>query len=162
MELFIVRHAKAADRDPARWPDDALRPLTRDGARDFERVAKQLGRWRPRVDRVYASGWTRAWETAQILRVHAGWPKPERNALLETGDLADAPALGAFLAEQPMDARIAVVGHEPVLGAVLASVGWLGGGPQIALRKGAVACLAGTPGAMELRGLLVPAMFRPR
>jgi len=61
-----------------------------------------------------------------------------------------------------MDARIAVVGHEPVLGAVLASVGWLGGGPRIALRKGAVACLAGTPGAMELRGLLVPAMFRPR
>ncbi|MEK7214016.1 MAG: CHAD domain-containing protein, partial [Chloroflexota bacterium] len=28
MELYVIRHAIAFDRDPAQWPDDRLRPLT--------------------------------------------------------------------------------------------------------------------------------------
>jgi phosphohistidine phosphatase SixA len=43
MELFVIRHAKAADRDPELWPVDSLRPLTRVGAREFERVARRVG-----------------------------------------------------------------------------------------------------------------------
>ena len=32
MDVYLVRHAIAETRDPNRWPDDAERPLTRDGA----------------------------------------------------------------------------------------------------------------------------------
>src|SRR5207253_362118 len=31
--LYLVRHAIAENRDAERWPDDALRPLTKDGER---------------------------------------------------------------------------------------------------------------------------------
>lgn len=162
MELFVVRHAKAADRDAERWPDDTLRPLTRDGARDFERVARRVGRWRPAVDMVLSSGWTRAWDTARILNAHAGWPKPVRTKLLESDDAGSAAAVLAFLGEQPVQARMALVGHEPLLGNLVAGLASSGGSIRLDLRKGSVAWLRGAPGAMELCGLLVPAMLRSR
>jgi hypothetical protein len=28
MDVYLVRHAIAGQRDPARWPDDSQRPLT--------------------------------------------------------------------------------------------------------------------------------------
>ena len=162
MELFVIRHARAHDRDAERWPDDALRPLTRDGAREFERVAKRLGRWRPSVDLVLSSGWTRAWETAQVLRARAGWPKPVRTKLLECDDVAGLAPLMEMLEDQPADASIALVGHEPLLGALVAQLASGRGGLRLALRKGSVAWLRGEAPQMELQGLLVPAMLRTR
>ena len=162
MELFVIRHAKAADRDPEQWPDDSLRPLTRDGAREFERVARRVGKWRPGVDMVLSSGWLRAWDTARILQAHAGWPKPARTKLLEGSDAGSVAAIAAFLSEQPVVARIAIVGHEPVLGHLVSALVSSDSGLRIDLRKGSVAWLRGAPGAMELCGLLVPAMLRSR
>ena len=45
MNLFIIRHAWAAERDDSRWPDDDLRPLTEEGQ---ERFAKMVGNLVPR------------------------------------------------------------------------------------------------------------------
>lgn len=158
MELFIVRHAKAAERDAERWPDDTRRPLTKEGAREFEQSARRMRRWRPEIDMVLASGWPRAWETAEILRARARWPRPVRTKLLETHDPAGVQALVQLLAEQPEDARIALVGHEPVLGLLVGALTSPGGELRLQLRKGAIAWLRGAPGAMSLAGLLVPAM----
>jgi phosphohistidine phosphatase len=160
MEIFVIRHAKAEERDPEAWPDDAERPLTRDGAREFERVARQLGRWRGSVDMLLSSGHVRAWDTARIVRAKAGWPKPVRTKLLEAEGAGAAAAAVAFLSEQPADARIALVGHEPMLGEVVASLCGGGGALRLEFRKGAVAWLRGEPGAMALAGLLVPGMVR--
>ena len=33
MNLYIIRHAWAAERDDGQWPDDDLRPLTAEGKR---------------------------------------------------------------------------------------------------------------------------------
>lgn len=159
MEVFVIRHAKAEQRDAEAWPDDAERPLTRDGAREFERVARRLGRWRGSVDMLLTSGRVRAWDTARIVRAKAGWPKPVQTKLLEAEGADAAPALVAFLAEQPADARIALVGHEPTLGEVVVALCG-GGAMRLELRKGAVAWLRGQPGAMALSGLLVPGMLR--
>ena len=160
MEVFVIRHAKAEERDPEAWPDDAERPLTRDGAREFERVARQLGRWRGSVDMLLTSGRTRAWDTARIVRAKAGWPKPVRTKLLESEGAGAAEAIVALLAEQPSGARVAIVGHEPVLGEVVASLCGGGGAMRLELRKGSVAWLRGEPGAMALSGLLAPGMLR--
>ncbi|MFM8784691.1 MAG: SixA phosphatase family protein, partial [Phycisphaerales bacterium] len=141
-------------------PDDALRPLTRDGARDFERLARRMRRWKPDVDLVLASGWTRAWDTARILRANAGWPKPARTKLLETSDPRAVPTVAALVREQPEDARLALVGHEPVLGLLVAELCGAGAEARISMRKGSIAWLRGAPGRMELRGLLVPGMMR--
>jgi phosphohistidine phosphatase SixA len=158
MELFIVRHAKAIERDPEKWPDDADRPLTRQGAREFEQVARRLRAWKPGVDLVLASGAARAWETAEILRARARWPKPVRTKDLEPDRADGAARILELVAGQPQDACIAIVGHEPALSAAVAALIGPGGTARIELRKGAVAWLRGTPGAMGLAGLLVPAM----
>ena len=42
MNLFIVRHAWAADRDDSQWPDDDLRPLTDEGRQRFAKVTVAL------------------------------------------------------------------------------------------------------------------------
>lgn len=160
MELFVIRHAKAADRDPEAWPDDSQRPLTREGAKEFERVARRIREWRPSVDMVLSSGFIRAWDTARILRANAGWPKPIQTKLLESTDAGSADPVIAFLAEQPADARIALVGHEPMLSELVVGLAGERGGMRLDLRKGAVAWLRGEPGSMSLRGLLVPAMLR--
>lgn len=160
MEVFVIRHARAEERDAEAWPDDAERPLTREGAREFERVARRLGRWRGSVDMVLASGHARAWDTARIVRAKAGWPKPVRTKLLEADGAGASQAIVAFLSEQPADARIALVGHEPALGEAVAALCGGGGAMRLELRKGAVAWLRGEPGAMALSGLLVPGMLR--
>ncbi|HEY7678606.1 MAG TPA: hypothetical protein VIG69_16145 [Candidatus Methylomirabilis sp.] len=48
MDLYLVRHAFAGKRDPARWPDDTQRPITPEGARRFRQAARGSGEWRPR------------------------------------------------------------------------------------------------------------------
>lgn len=160
MEVFVIRHAKAEERDAEAWPDDSERPLTREGAREFERLARQLGRWRGSVDMLLASGFVRAWDTARIVRAKAGWPKPVRTKLLEADGADAAEAVAAFLAEQPSDARIAIVGHEPMLSEVVARLAGAAGSLRIDLRKGSVAWLRGEPGSMALAGLLAPSMLR--
>jgi len=85
MELILIRHAKAFERDALKWPDDSRRPLTEEGVRDFRRLAKRLGRLVPAVELVESSAFERAWATAEILRDRAGWPKPRRSERLEPG-----------------------------------------------------------------------------
>jgi phosphohistidine phosphatase SixA len=158
MEVFVIRHARAEERDADRWPDDSERPLTREGAREFERLARLLGRGS--VDMLLSSGHVRAWDTARIVRAKAGWPKPVRTKLLEAEGSGAAEAVTAFLAEQPSDARIAIVGHEPMLGEVVGRLAGAAGTFRVDLRKGAAAWLRGEPGSMALAGLLVPSMLR--
>ncbi len=152
MEIFLVRHAVAVPR--ART--DAARRLTPAGRREFTRVVRGLGRLGVEVDRLYHSPWTRAVETAELLRplldgeceVHPGLARSPNTALL-------AGLRGR---------RIALVGHEPWLGQFLGIL--IGGDPQLGRRfkfsKGCVAWLEGDPkpGGMLLRALLPPRVLR--
>ncbi len=42
--LYIVRHAFAGQHGDPRYPDDALRPLTKRGTKQFRKVVKKLHR----------------------------------------------------------------------------------------------------------------------
>lgn len=112
MEVLIVRHAMAADRDEAKWPDDAKRPLIRRGILRFRRVARRLRRVVPVVDGIFSSPLVRAWDTAGILSDVARWPAPVELAALVPG--ARPAALKSFLKSHG-DERIVLVGHEPGL-----------------------------------------------
>src|SRR3954468_17149609 len=83
MDVYLVRHAIAATRDSAQWPDDSERPLTSEGEARFRKAARGLRRVAARVDVVLASPYVRAWQTAEILERAAGWPAPERAPELE-------------------------------------------------------------------------------
>ena len=154
MELILVRHARAFERDSAAWPDDSRRPLTAEGRSQFVRLAKRLRRLCPKVGIVESSGFVRAWQTSLLLAEHARWPRPARLERLECGEGAGATG-GADGTE---DARIAAlvrtvgsmrgigraawVGHEPMLSRLASSL--LAGGPdavRIDFKKGAALAL---------------------
>jgi phosphohistidine phosphatase len=152
MRLIVIRHARAKERDASRWPDDAKRPLTKGGRRDFARLASRLPSWiePPRV--VLSSGWVRAWDTASILANETGWPQAVREPALETeGGEAAVESILRVLRSRESQASIALVGHEPVLGELLGRL--LGGRAMVVFRKGAVALIEIDPG--EARGTLL-------
>jgi phosphohistidine phosphatase SixA len=169
MRLFVVRHAKAFDRDPGRFPDDRLRPLTRAGLKAFRTIARSVGSAAEAPEGVLSSSWTRAWDTAVALEDEAGWPAPERCAALESDESGAVAAIAREIATRSKLESLALVGHEPVLGALIA---WLLGSdhPIVRMRKGAVAALelasprqlgaGGVSGAAQLEWLAVPALTR--
>ncbi|MBS0579639.1 MAG: histidine phosphatase family protein [Proteobacteria bacterium] len=117
MDLVIVRHAIAPERDATRWPDDRLRPLSPGGLARGRKAALGLARIAPEPGLVLTSPLVRTRQTARILQREAGWPRAQPCAEL----VPDAPprTLLARLAHSSAE-RIAIVGHEPHLSAFLA------------------------------------------
>lgn len=162
MDLHLVRHAIAEDRDPMRWPDDGDRPLSAKGVERFEREARGLATIVPTVDIMLASPFARAWRTAEILTKEAGWPQPVRTDALRSERTAEE-SLATIEAARGAD-TIAAVGHEPNL-SELASLCVMGTiDLPLELKKGAVLALtfegAIGPGGAYLRWLLPPKALR--
>lgn len=67
MQLLIIRHAVAVDRDDFTGDDDDLRPLTADGRRKMRRIATGLHRITARPDLLVTSPLVRARQTADIV-----------------------------------------------------------------------------------------------
>ena len=153
MELLLVRHAIAFAPNPRRWPDDAERPLSPAGAARARKAAQGLRRITPRPARVLVSPLRRARQTAAILTRFAGWPEALECVQLLPG--ASPEGVLALLA-RTRGRRLAVVGHQPALGRLLAAC--LPGGVGAAafeLRKMAVALLAFQGSARARRGQLL-------
>jgi phosphohistidine phosphatase len=162
MNLYLVRHAIAAERDPVRWPDDSQRPLTPEGEKRFRRAARGLGSLVRSVDVVLSSPWARAWRTAELLTNEAGWPAPAACEALESGR-APAEVLQALQPHSNAGA-VALVGHEPSLhelASYLLTADSLH--VSIEMRKGGVARLeideSLRPGTATLKWLLAPKML---
>jgi phosphohistidine phosphatase len=154
MQLFVVRHAIAVPRSGE--IDEAARPLTVQGRRQWRRAVRGLQRLQIRPDRVYHSPWLRAAETADMLVDGVG------GELVVTRRLAEEP--GPALVRQLKGESVAVVGHQPWLGELigLLVLGHADWGGRLVLGKGGVAWLEGEPrpGKMLLRALLPPKVLR--
>jgi phosphohistidine phosphatase len=114
MQLLLIRHADAGDRDPTLWPDDNLRPITEKGRRRHRRVARRLKRRGLVPTVLLASPLMRAWQTAQLVAEYAGGASPLAAPALAAPP--DLPALQAAIGRPGLDAIVALVGHEPWLG----------------------------------------------
>jgi len=163
MEIYLVRHAIAEDRDPDRWPDDSVRPLTEEGERRFRKAARGLAARFAAPDVVLASPFARAWRTAELLHEEAGWPDPEPCPELEAGR---SPKDGVqALARTATRSVVATVGHEPNL-SELASLLLAGHDQAVSIRmkKGGAAVLQldgrPRPASATLLWLLTPAVLR--
>jgi phosphohistidine phosphatase len=140
MELLIIRHAIAFERDRHRWPDDAMRPLSPLGIRRARKAAAGLKELCKAPDRLLSSPLIRARETAKILTEVAGWPRAEIAPELTPGE--GAAAVLTLLAKD-RSKRIAIVGHQPDLSALLTACLLRNRGTlPIEMKKNAVACLA--------------------
>lgn len=112
MQVLLIRHARAEERRLLQR--DASRALTADGRRRFRRAARGLRAELPELGRIATSPLQRARDTAELLAGEYRHAELERLPLLAPGK---SPAkLLAWLAAQPPEACIALVGHEPDLG----------------------------------------------
>jgi phosphohistidine phosphatase len=147
MELLIVRHAIAFERDRRRWRDDGARPLSPVGIRRARKAAAGLKKFSKVPDCLLTSPLIRAMQTAEILTEVAGWPQAVETPELSPGE--PPPALMSLLAVNG-GRVVALVGHQPDLGYLLAACLLGEGGPlPIELTKNAVVCVSfdGSPGA---------------
>jgi phosphohistidine phosphatase len=160
MQVWLVRHAIAAERDGFQGPD-AERPLTAKGRKRFAALARRLCRSCEPPQLIAASPLVRTLQTARLLAKAAGLRKQQvmAQALLAPG--ASADEMIDFLNTR-QEASIALVGHEPDLSCALSRA--LGGG-HFDVGKGCVALIAfdGRPrlGAGRLQLLVAPRLVCP-
>ena len=115
MELYLLRHAIAADRNAREHKTDFDRPLTAEGEQKLRRITKAIRNLELSFDRILSSPYVRARETAEIVAAAL--------ALGDRVELRDSLAVEASPRElivelksmEPFPARVLLVGHEPFL-----------------------------------------------
>lgn len=157
MEVYLIRHAIAEDRENWNEPDER-RPLTNDGEKKMRRVARGLRMLDIDFTHLYSSGFTRAQQTADIVRKVL-----KLEGIRETDALTPDAAPRAILPvlnELPANAVVGLVGHEPHMSTLLSFL--LAGqrGSFAIFKKGGIACVEVNhpiePGKAVLRWLLEP------
>jgi len=115
MELYILRHAIAAERSSAGHSSDSQRPLTPEGLRKLKRIVRGMKSIELSFDLILSSPYKRARQTADVVATTLGLESVlELSVLLEPG--AELQALIADLASRSKGVdRILLVGHEPML-----------------------------------------------
>lgn len=162
MEVFLVRHAIAHERNRKRWPNDAKRPLTPAGKDKFRKAARGLAQWLPKSAALLTSPYVRARETAVILAAARRGAKPEECAELA----ADRPVSDAFeLLRTRKEKAVVLVGHEPYLSGLLsAALAGKDARIRIEFKKGGAACIEFAariePGRATFRWMLPPRVLR--
>ena len=134
LELYLVRHAIAADRGDE-YPDDSKRPLTSEGMSRFKKEAKALDGLGMSVALILTSPLVRTRQTADILAESLEGKPP----VVNTDSLAPAgtaPSVMQDLNRHAKKGRIALVGHEPNIGELAARL--IGARTPLGFKKGAV------------------------
>jgi phosphohistidine phosphatase len=135
MEVIIIRHADAGERDAKRYPDDDLRPLSDSGRRKQTAASQAMQARGIHFDHLVTSPLLRAVQTAAILAEAYGRdPPPQVSDAL--GHACTPAAVVRFLSGFPGASRVALVGHEPALSRVAAAL--VGGHPEFELKKSGV------------------------
>jgi len=161
MKLLIIRHGPAGDK--AKFAKtgrpDFERPLTSKGKEKTRRGAKGLRRLIGRIDILASSPLSRAWQTAEIVsKAFDGVPIQEMRELKPDADPRSAAK--ALLGRK--GGTIALVGHEPHLGRLIALLCAGRLEPMTELKKGQVCVLELEPGRSAARILwsLTPSQLR--
>jgi phosphohistidine phosphatase len=141
MNLFILRHGLAVERDEFDYASDADRPLTPKGRKQLRAIAAALRKLEPHFDVILSSPLVRARETAEIIAAEL----KSRNRLSLADELkpgTDAKRLLHKIARQkPAAENVLLVGHEPDLSELISLLVAGHAGAGFALKKGGLAKL---------------------
>jgi phosphohistidine phosphatase len=149
MKLLIIRHAAAVPRGTPGMADDD-RPLTPQGKTKFRAAAKGLARVVDRPDLLLTSPLPRARATADI----AAGAFRRIEAKVEPALAGESvEGIVAALRKLPSAQSVAIVGHEPVLSALLARLLGASQPDRLAFKKGGAA-LVDLPGGPSAPGRL--------
>ncbi len=145
MEIYILRHAIAEERDPHKYPDDSLRPLTAKGKKRMRRIANGLAGTGISFDIIYTSPLVRARQTANIVAAafHVRKLLHETKTLAPDGNPEELVHLVNDLKGRVES--ILLVGHEPYLSDLISVLVAGDSGFLLAMKKGGLCKLvAGT------------------
>ena len=167
MQLLIIRHAIAEDRDEfaASGRPDSERPLTDFGRRRMRKNAKGLKRIAPPVDLLATSPYERAADTADIVAETLGIKAAPAKVQSLTPEHHPRDFL-AWLAKQKRAQTVAAVGHDPHLSRLIAWCAASHDVPFADLKKGGACLLSWEDSAVPEAGkatvawILTPAHLR--
>ncbi len=155
MELYLLRHAPAEERDPRRYPSDEERPLSRDGRARMASAARGLKALGLEFDRILTSPLIRARQTAEIVAaVLRDPPHAELFPPLSPG--VEASSLARSLVSLRAGKRLLLVGHEPGLSLFAAFLlSGEGAGAALVLKKGGLCRIDFEGGIVPGEGRLI-------
>jgi phosphohistidine phosphatase len=162
MDLYIVRHGIAIDREDPKCPADPERYLTEEGVDKTRQVAKAIAALGIGADLMISSPYVRAMQTAEIFANALKYSKQKirRSDLLLPG--AESSALFRELAKDKQSSSVFLFGHAPHLDEFIAAA--LGSKHRItALKKAGVAALQLkriSPPSAEFLWLATPRFLR--
>jgi phosphohistidine phosphatase len=140
MEIYVVRHGIAIDREDPKCPPDPERYLTEEGIERTKRVAAAVAALSATPDLLLSSPYVRAMQTAEIFAGALDYPKQKirRTDFLLPG--AEPTLFFRELAKDKHSSMIFIFGHAPQLNDVIAAA--LGAKQHItALKKAGVALI---------------------
>jgi phosphohistidine phosphatase len=162
MQLYIVRHGIAIDREDPQCPPDLERFLTEEGIEKTKQVAKGVAEIATLPDVMLSSPYVRTMQTAEIFAKLLEYPKDKirKTDFLLPG--AEPLQLFRELSKDKASSVVFVFGHAPHLDDLLATA--LNSKHQItALKKAGVALLElkrVAPPAGELVWMATPKILR--
>lgn len=142
MNLYILRHAIAEERDESTYPDDSLRPLTAKGRKKMVKIAEGLKDMGIQIDLILASPYVRAHDTAKIVVIAFNLKKKQ---LMLSDHLTSSGFAKDLIAEinkmVPVE-HLMLVGHEPYLSDLIAML--VAGEPSmsVTMKKGGLCRLS--------------------
>jgi phosphohistidine phosphatase len=121
MQLYIVRHGIAIDREDPKCPPDPQRYLTEEGVKKTEQVAKGVASLGTTADLFLTSPYIRAAQTAEIFAAALEYAKQKirRTDLLLPG--AEPSLLFRELAKDRQASSVFLFGHAPQLDDIVAT-----------------------------------------
>jgi phosphohistidine phosphatase len=120
MQLYIVRHGIAIDREDPKCPPDPERYLTEEGIAKTRQVAKGIAALGATADLLLSSPYVRATQTAEIFARALEYPeqKIRRTDLLLPG--SEASLFYRELAKDKQSSTVFCFGHAPQLDDLIA------------------------------------------
>lgn len=121
MEIYVVRHGIAIDREDPKCPPDPERYLTEEGVEKTKRVAAGVAALCATADVLLSSPYVRAMQTAEIFATALDYPKQKirQTDLLLPG--AEPTLLFRELAKDKHHSTLFIFGHAPQLDDVIAT-----------------------------------------
>ena len=121
MEIYVVRHGIAIDREDPKCPPDPERYLTEEGVEKTKRVAAGVAALCATADVLLSSPYVRAMQTAEIFAAALDYPKQKirQTDLLLPG--AEPTLLFRELAKDKHHSTLFIFGHAPQLDDVIAT-----------------------------------------
>jgi len=162
MQLYIVRHGIAIDREDPKAPAEAERYLTEEGIAKTKQVAKGIAALGVRADLMVSSPYLRAMQTAAIFASALDYPehKIQQSESLLPG--AEPVAFLRELAREKNASSVFCFGHAPHMDGLLAATV---GAPRhiTSMKKAGVAFVEMkriSPPNGQLVWLVTPKLFR--